>query len=61
MDPPTATLSRIAVDDLAVRINDEFHWLYTTIVIETKLLLDVEIFERHGTDAATAFLYFLDR
>jgi len=60
-DPPTAQPSRVAVDELAVRINGELHWLYAAIDTETKLLLGAELFEQRGTDAATAFLRSLDR
>lgn len=60
-DPPTAKPSRVAVDELAVRINGELHWLYAAIDTETKLLLGAELFERRGTDAATEFLRSLTR
>lgn len=40
-DPPTATPSRVAVDETAVTIGTERHWLYVTIDVETKLVLDV--------------------
>jgi len=60
-DPPTATPSRVAVDELAVRLNGELHWLYAAIDTETKLVLGAELFEQRGTDAATAFLRSLDR
>jgi len=60
-DPPTAQPSRVAVDELAVRLNGELHWLYAAIDTETKLLLGAELFERRGTDAATAFLHTLAR
>jgi putative transposase len=33
--------------------------LYAAIDIETKLVLDVELFGRHGTDPAAAFLHRL--
>ena len=33
--------------------------MYTAIDIETKLILDVELFGRHGTDPAAAFLHRL--
>ncbi len=55
-DPPTASPSRVAVDETAVKINGEWSWLYAAIDIETKLILDVALFSRHGTDPATAFL-----
>jgi len=60
-DPPTATPSRVAVDELAVRLNGELHWLYAAIDTETKPVLGAELFEQRGTDASTAFLRPLDR
>uniref|UniRef100_UPI0012FC0030 integrase core domain-containing protein n=1 Tax=Haloferax sp. (strain Q22) TaxID=1526048 RepID=UPI0012FC0030 len=39
--------------------NGEWSWLYAAIDIETKLILDVELFGRHGTDPAAAFLHRL--
>jgi len=33
--------------------------LYATIDLDTKLILDVELFGRHGTDPAAAFLHRL--
>jgi len=56
-DPPTAQPSRVAVDETAVKINGEWSWLYAAIDIDTKLLLDVQLFKRHGTDPAAAFLH----
>ncbi|ODR80954.1 transposase [Haladaptatus sp. W1] len=55
-DPPSATPTRVAVDETAVKINGEWSWVYAAIDIETKLLLDVKVFDRHGTDQAAAFL-----
>lgn len=52
----TATPSRVAVDETAVRINSELSCLYSTIDIEIKMILDVALFSRHGTDPAAAFL-----
>ena len=54
-DPPSA--KRIAVDEIAVKINGEWSWLYAAIDLDTKLLLDVQLFKRHGTDPAAAFLH----
>ncbi|ADQ68510.1 hypothetical protein C499_14090 [Halogeometricum borinquense DSM 11551] len=45
---------RVAVDEAAVKINGEWSWLYAAIDTETKLILDVELFGRHGTDPAAA-------
>ncbi len=47
---------RIAVDETAIKINGGLSWLYTAIDIETKSILDVQLFGRHGTDPAAAFL-----
>ncbi|ADQ68948.1 IS6-like element ISHbo1 family transposase [Halogeometricum borinquense] len=58
-NPPEATPKRVAVDETAVKINGEWSWLYAAIDIETKLILDVELFGRHGTDPAAAFLHRL--
>jgi transposase-like protein len=55
-DPPSAKPTRVAVDETAVRINDELSWVYTAIDLETKLLLGVSHSERRGTDSATEFL-----
>jgi len=58
-DPPTAKPSRVAVDETTIKINDEWSWLYAAIDLDTKLILDVELFGRHGTDPAAAFLHGL--
>lgn len=55
-DPPTAKTSRVAVDETAIKINGEWSWLYAAIDLDTKLILDVALFGRHGTDPAAAFL-----
>ncbi len=55
----TATPSRVAIDKIAVKINGEWYWLYAAIDTETKLILDVALFGRHGTDPAAAFLHRL--
>jgi putative transposase len=58
-DPPTATPSRVAVDETAVRVNGELSWVYAAIDLDTKLLLDIAVFGRRGTDPAAAFLHNL--
>ena len=58
-NPPEAKPKRVAVDETAVKINGEWSWLYAAIDTETKLILDVELFGRHGTDPAAAFLHRL--
>ena len=35
----------------------EWPWLYAAIDPETKLILDVQLFNRHGTDPVAAFPY----
>ncbi len=44
------------MDETAIKINGEWSWLYAAIDIDTKLILDVQLFGRHGTDPAAAFL-----
>ncbi|MDJ1433070.1 IS6 family transposase [Halostagnicola sp. A-GB9-2] len=58
-DPLEAKPKRVAVDETAVKINGEWSWLYAAIDIESKLILDVALFGRHGTDPAAAFLHGL--
>ena len=58
-DPPEAKPKRVAVDETAVKINGELCWLYAAIDLESKLILDAELFGRHGTDPAAAFLHRL--
>ncbi|KMT45740.1 transposase [Halostagnicola sp. A56] len=59
-DLPEAQPKRVAVDETAVKINGEWSWLYDAIDTETKLILDVALVGRHGTDPAAAFLHRLD-
>jgi putative transposase len=59
-DPPSATPSRVAVDETAVKINRGWSWVYAAIDIETKLLLGIDVFDRYGTDQATTFFAELD-
>ncbi len=54
--PPSATPTRVAVDETAVKINGEWSCVYAAIDTDTKLLLDVKVFDPHGTDQAAAFL-----
>jgi len=58
-DPPEAQPKRVAADETAVKSNGEWSWLYAAIDIETKLILDVALFRRYGTDPAAAFLHRL--
>lgn len=48
--------SRVAVNETGITINGELSWLYTAIDIETKLILGIQLFGRHGTDSAAASL-----
>jgi len=58
-DPPTATPSRVAVDEKQIEVDGEKKWLYAAIDIESKLLLEIDVFSRRGTDPAAAFLHRL--
>jgi len=58
-DPPSAQPTKVAVDETAVTIDDEWSWVYATIDLDTTLILGVELFGRHGTDPAAAFLHKL--
>ncbi|ELY63208.1 transposase [Natronococcus jeotgali DSM 18795] len=55
-DPPTAKPSRVTVDETVVTIGTERHWLYAAIDVESKLLLNVWLSPRRGTDPAVEFL-----
>ncbi len=58
-DPPTVAPSRVAVDEKQIEVDGEKKWLYAAIDIEPKLLLEIDVFSRRGTDPAAAFLYRL--
>jgi putative transposase len=58
-DPPTAEPSRVAVDEKQITVDGEKKWLYAAIDTDSKLLLDIEVFSRRGTDPASAFLHRL--
>jgi len=58
-DPPTAEPSRVAVDEKQIEVDGEKKWLYAAIDTESKLLLEVDVFSRRGTDPAAAFLHRL--
>ena len=55
-DPPTAKPARVAVDEKQIEVDGEKKWLYAAIDTDTKLLLEVDVFSRRGTDPAAAFL-----
>ncbi len=58
-DPPMAKPSRVAVDETAVKITGDWSWVYAAIDLDTRLILDVAVFGRRGTDPAAAFLHRL--
>jgi len=58
-DPPTAEPSRVAVDEKQITVDGEKKWLYAAIDIESRLLLEIDVFSRRGTDPAAAFLHRL--
>ena len=49
-DPPTAEPSRVAVDEKQISVEGEKKWLYAAVDTESKLLLEVDLFSRRGTD-----------
>jgi len=51
-DPPTAEPSRIAVDEKQIEVDGEEKWLYAAIDTDSKLLLEIDVFSRRGTDPA---------
>jgi transposase-like protein len=55
-DPPTAAPSRVAVDEKQIEVDGEKKWLYAAIDTDSKLLLEVDVYSRRGTDPAAAFL-----
>ena len=52
----TAAPSRVAVDETAITIGTDRHWVSAAIDLETKLLLGVSVSRRRGTDPAAEFL-----
>lgn len=58
-DPPMASPSRVAVDQKQIEVDGQKKWLYAAIDTDSKLLLEVDVFSRRGTDPAAAFLYRL--
>ncbi len=58
-DPLSASPTRVAVDETAVRINGKCCWVYAATSLEMKMLPDVSVFGRHGTNPAAAFLHGL--
>jgi transposase-like protein len=58
-DPPTAAPSRVAVDKKQIEVDGEQKWLYAAIDTESKLLLEIDVYSRRGTDPTAAFLHRL--
>jgi len=58
-DPPTVSPSRVAVDEKQIEVNRDDKWLYAAIDTDCKLLLEIDVFSRRGTDPAAAFLHRL--
>ena len=58
-DPPTAEPSRVAIGEKQITVDGERKWLYAAVDTDSKLLLDIEVFSRRGTDPASAFLHRL--
>jgi len=58
-DPPTASPSRVAVDEKQIEVDGEDKWLFAAIDTNSKLLLEIDVFSRRGTDPAAAFLHRL--
>ncbi|SDX23337.1 hypothetical protein SAMN05443574_12045, partial [Haloarcula vallismortis] len=47
-DPPTASPSRVAVDEKQIEVDGEKKWLYAAVDVDSKLLLEVDVFSRRG-------------
>jgi transposase-like protein len=58
-DPPTAKPSRVAVDEKQIEVDGEEKWLYAAVDTDSKLLLEIDVFSRRGTDPAAAILHRL--
>ncbi len=58
-DPPEAKSKRVAVYETAVKINDEWSWLYAAIDLDNMLILGVNLFGSHRTNPTAAFLHGL--
>jgi len=49
-DPQTAVPSRVAVDEKQIEVDGEKKWLYAAVDVDSKLLLEVDVYSRRGTD-----------
>ena len=52
-DPPTTEPSRVAIDETQITVDGKKKWLYAAVDTDSKLLLDIEVFSRRGTDPAS--------
>lgn len=48
-DPPSASPTRVAVDETAVQVGTEWYWLYAAIDLDSKLLLGVHLSPRRSS------------
>ena len=51
--PATAEPSRVVVDEKQITVDGEKKWLYAAVDADSKLLLNIEVFSRRGTDPAS--------
>jgi transposase-like protein len=58
-DPPTVEPPRVAVDETQIEVDGEEKWVYAAIDTDSKLLLEIDVVSRRGTDPAAAFLHRL--
>ncbi|WP_153554661.1 IS6 family transposase [Halomicrobium sp. LC1Hm] len=58
-DLRTTEPSRVAVDEKQIEVDGEKKWLYAAIDTNSKLLLEIDVFSRRGTDPTAAFLHRL--
>ena len=47
----------VAEEEIRIEVDSEEKWLYVSIDTDSKLLLEVDVFSRRGTDPAAAFLH----
>jgi len=47
------------VDKKQIEVDGEEKWLYAAVDTDSKLLLEIDVFSRRGTDSAAAFLHRL--
>jgi transposase-like protein len=50
---------QVAVDEKQIEVDGDKKWLYAAVDVDSKLLLEVDVFSRRGTDPAAAFLHRL--